>query len=428
MSQAPRVSVIIPTYNWSAALRCAIESVLLQTMREFEIIVVGDACSDDSEAVVASFGDARIRWINCATHFGHQWGPNNEGLRAARAEWIAYLGHDDIWYPTHLEATLTTAIRQQIDIVSSVTLFYGPPGSGIRAISGVFHGAELRPPEWVPPPSWLHRRSLIASAGYWRDPLPLSLPSDVDFFRRLLKATSRAVSTNELTVFKFNAGMRDTYKLKNNDEQRQCLATIRTGTDFRHRELIGAIQAEIRGLSFQLRMPKDGDYAPGDLHVRHRKLKGVKSRFSDGELRTLEQLERFMIPDSIGILEWYDVETHPAFGSFRWSGPQARSVVDLPVRFDREFAIRIHILSAISDNNLPPTVSIGSVPLQVQMEKTPDHTFLLTTTSGPIGRPDLPISIAIEVRETLRPCDLGPSPDTRHLGVAVNWIELEPVV
>jgi glycosyltransferase involved in cell wall biosynthesis len=85
----PAISVIIATYNWSAALRCAIRSVLLQTMQDFEVLVVGDACTDDSQAVVTDFNDARIRWHNLDTNYGSQWGPNNYGLAHAAADWVA---------------------------------------------------------------------------------------------------------------------------------------------------------------------------------------------------------------------------------------------------------------------------------------------------------------------------------------------------
>jgi glycosyltransferase involved in cell wall biosynthesis len=124
----PAISVVIPTYNWSAALRCAIRSVLLQTMQDFEILVVGDGCTDDSEAIVAAFNDPRLRWYNLDRNYGSQWAANNFAIEHAAADWIAYLGHDDIWYPTHLAAILRTAELDTAEIVTSTMIFYGRQG------------------------------------------------------------------------------------------------------------------------------------------------------------------------------------------------------------------------------------------------------------------------------------------------------------
>src|SRR3712207_3932020 len=105
--RSPRVSVITATYNWSNVLRHAIESARWQTFADFEMLVVGDGCTDDSGAVVASFGDPRLRWHNLEANHGHQSAPNNAGLAMARGEFIAYLGHDDVWFPTHLAALVS---------------------------------------------------------------------------------------------------------------------------------------------------------------------------------------------------------------------------------------------------------------------------------------------------------------------------------
>jgi glycosyltransferase involved in cell wall biosynthesis len=69
----PRVSVIIATYNWSSVLLYSIGSVLGQTMGDFELLVAGDGCTDDSEQVVSSIADPRVRICR-----------RTPGIRAAR--------------------------------------------------------------------------------------------------------------------------------------------------------------------------------------------------------------------------------------------------------------------------------------------------------------------------------------------------------
>src|SRR5579872_2122093 len=99
----PQVTVIVPTYNCSRTLRCALRTLCQQFYRDFEVWVVGDCCTDDSEQVVAAMGDSRLHWTNLTQRVGRQNGPNNEGLRRAQGKYIAYLGHDDLWFPWHLE-------------------------------------------------------------------------------------------------------------------------------------------------------------------------------------------------------------------------------------------------------------------------------------------------------------------------------------
>ena len=81
MSTAPVVSVIIATYNRSRVLAHAIESVRYSTVSNWELIVVGDHCTDDTAAIVASFDDPRITFINLPQNVGEQSGANNEGVR-----------------------------------------------------------------------------------------------------------------------------------------------------------------------------------------------------------------------------------------------------------------------------------------------------------------------------------------------------------
>ena len=112
---APVVSVVIATYNRSGVLRYAIETALGQTLKNIEVLVIGDGCTDDSPEVVAAFQDSRLLWHNLPSNTGSQSVPNNTGIAMARGCYVAYLSHDDLWMPHHLEALVSTVERDQAD-------------------------------------------------------------------------------------------------------------------------------------------------------------------------------------------------------------------------------------------------------------------------------------------------------------------------
>ena len=102
---APLVSVIVPTYNRPEMLATAISSILSQTMRSFEIIVINDAGTDVLPVLERFEGKGNIRYGAHDTNRGLA-AARNTGIRAARGKYIAYLDDDDTFYPNHLE-TLT---------------------------------------------------------------------------------------------------------------------------------------------------------------------------------------------------------------------------------------------------------------------------------------------------------------------------------
>ncbi len=222
----PRVTVIIATYNWSSVLRYAVGSVLRQTMPDFELLVVGDGCTDDSEQVVASLGDPRVRWINLPSNSGHQSAPNNEGLRQALGELVAYLGHDDLWLPHHLESHMEKIGKSRATVSQSLTACVEPNGR----IWPVIPLPERR--EWGPPSSTMHRRSVAEAVGGWRDYREIKLAPDADLLTRLRDRGGPFALVERLTAIKFPASRRkDVYRRRPCDEQAAWDARIATEPD-----------------------------------------------------------------------------------------------------------------------------------------------------------------------------------------------------
>lgn len=96
------VSVIMPSWNTGRFIAESIQSVLGQTYGDLELIIVDDCSTDDTDEVVASFTDSRIRYIKNEENMGAALS-RNRAMREARGEWIAFLDSDDLWEPEKLE-------------------------------------------------------------------------------------------------------------------------------------------------------------------------------------------------------------------------------------------------------------------------------------------------------------------------------------
>jgi glycosyltransferase involved in cell wall biosynthesis len=103
--QGPSVSIVIPTYNRAGHIGQAIQSVLAQTFEDFEVLIVDDASTDNSEEIILGFNDGRILYLR-RNNNGGAAAARNTGIQAARGEFIAFLDSDDEWAPDKLEKQL----------------------------------------------------------------------------------------------------------------------------------------------------------------------------------------------------------------------------------------------------------------------------------------------------------------------------------
>jgi len=188
---SPLVSIVLATYNRSAVLAHAIESVRRSTLTDWELIVVGDHCTDDTADVVAAFADPRITYVDLPANTGEQSGPNNEGVRRARGRYLAFLNHDDLFFPDHLEASLGWCRSTGADLVWSPLLVAIPAtGADLTAgaarfrLSGVPTRDDYDPRVFVFASSWLFIRELAERVGPWRAGRETFVTSSQDWLHR----------------------------------------------------------------------------------------------------------------------------------------------------------------------------------------------------------------------------------------------------
>jgi succinoglycan biosynthesis protein ExoO len=113
----PIISVIIPAYNTEAYIERAIRSILNQTLKNLEIIIVDDASTDSTFQVAEAIEDPRIKLIHCEQNIG-AGGARNLALKEAKGEWIAVLDSDDWYAPNRLERLLEAAIYHGADMIA----------------------------------------------------------------------------------------------------------------------------------------------------------------------------------------------------------------------------------------------------------------------------------------------------------------------
>lgn len=174
VASEPIVSVVIATYNRAEALRHAIASVLRSTLHEWELIVVGDACTDESAACVESFGDPRIRWVNLPVRCGDQSGPNTHGAAMARGRYIAFLNHDDLYFPEHLSRCVAELEASNADLVWAASVRLLPeqehtPAGRFRFF-GIPPGLTYAPTVGYFASTWVLKRELAGRVGAWLPP------------------------------------------------------------------------------------------------------------------------------------------------------------------------------------------------------------------------------------------------------------------
>ena len=201
----PAISVVIPTYNQADYLATALNSVLAQTYRGYEIVIVDDGSTDETAHIVRNFVMARPRQIsyvrqpNCGLAAAR-----NAGIRAAKGHWVALLDSDDIWLPDFLETMLRLLHEHpQTDVFYCGVQFMDAHGIDLPQVSNQtvpshhMYAALLRANFLIPSTIFL-RKMAVVGAGYF-DPAFRRL-QDWELWWRMLQLGYGFVGTEEILV------------------------------------------------------------------------------------------------------------------------------------------------------------------------------------------------------------------------------------
>jgi glycosyltransferase involved in cell wall biosynthesis len=173
ISTVPKISVLMAVYNGLPYLREAIESVLFQTIADFEFLIIDDASTDDSVACIRSYQDPRIRLVQNEHNLGTSR-TLNKGLKLSRAPYVARLDQDDVCLPDRLQEQLLF-LEKRPDIALVCSWEYGIDSHGRKIRNwrmelenfGAFVGPLVvgKCPIWHPSITF-RRQAVIDVGGY----------------------------------------------------------------------------------------------------------------------------------------------------------------------------------------------------------------------------------------------------------------------
>jgi GT2 family glycosyltransferase len=359
----PLFSVIMATYGRRRHIVPSVKSVLNQSFQDFELIVVGDCCGDDTAREVLPFLSPRVKWSNLAERCGGQSYPNNEGIRLSTGQYVAYLGDDDIWHPDHLTSLATLfESRPELDFGVGGAIYHGPEGSDFRLVTGIFDDDRAPFEHFFPPSSFAHRRDVVDRVGQWLHPLEIRAPADCDFLLRAAHAGMRFGSTKGITVHKFAAGHRYLSHLKqSSDEQEAMLRRMAADgyQDFLESELDKAKAQETFMIPGYVPFEQ---FEKGQLARQNALNKGTNRP----ELRPLAGAEVIVQDNLPRALDWQHLKS--PHDRVRWVGVNPSPKILLPFKYSGRVKIGLRIAHssrqaldrlALSVNGQPATATLS---------------------------------------------------------------------
>lgn len=211
----PLISIIMPAYNAEKYILSSVESVISQTFKNWELIVIDDGSKDNTMEILKKIKDTdnRIRLIENETNMGVSL-TRNRGIEIARSEWIAFLDSDDLWSPFKLEKQLLIAQKNDAEFVFSGASYINEsskPFNGIFEVPSIVTFDSLKKQNVISCSSVLLKRYFFDDVKMEND----QLHEDYVVWLKILKSGCIAHGINEpLLIYRLSTKSKSGNKLK----------------------------------------------------------------------------------------------------------------------------------------------------------------------------------------------------------------------
>lgn len=204
------ISVVIPTYNRSSDLLRALKSVLLQTFQNFEVIVVDNNSTDNTELMIKELNDNRIKFVKICNN-GIIAKSRNIGIKLAKGDYIAFLDSDDWWLPSKLENSikyLSTGfdfVYHDLWLVSDKKKsFFSKKKVGAKSIKPPIYENLLKAGGVIPNSSVVIKTELLKRVNGFSEDKKLITVEDFDCWLRISKLNSSFYYISDVLGFYWN--------------------------------------------------------------------------------------------------------------------------------------------------------------------------------------------------------------------------------
>lgn len=198
----PRVTVLMTVYNGGKYLKSSVESVLNQTFKDFEFLIINDCSTDDSVKMIESFNDKRIIIHHNKKNIG-QTKSLNVGLKLARGKYIARMDSDDMAFPTWLEKLISFAeSHQEFVVVSAAAAVINESGTfkKIQRTPTTFEGVifHIFIGNAINHVGSLFNKEIVLKKGGYNDKFKIS--QDYELWSSLIRNKFRLVNITDMLV------------------------------------------------------------------------------------------------------------------------------------------------------------------------------------------------------------------------------------